>query len=97
MNRFIIVSLMLLILGATLCEGGEAMCHQRTGAHTCASMDCEPYMYVRPDHYYPCDCFEIERLPHKTKKWYHIETSKGVYGYVQDVHCWASVPHCDDL
>ncbi|CAF0928612.1 unnamed protein product [Adineta steineri] len=94
MDRFIIVSLMLLILGSTLCEGGEAMCGQMTAAHTCASMDCEPYMYVRADQYYPCDCFEIEKLPHKTKKWYHIETSKGKYGYVRDEHCWAEVPKC---
>ncbi|CAF4144744.1 unnamed protein product [Adineta steineri] len=94
MDRFIIVSLMLLILSATLCEGGEAMCIQRTGAHTCASLDCETYMYVRADHYYPCDCYKTERLPHKTKVWYHIETSKGKYGYVLADDCWAEVPEC---
>ncbi|CAF1451640.1 unnamed protein product [Adineta steineri] len=94
MDRFIIVSLMLLILGATLCEGGEAICRQVTAAFTCAAMDCEPYMYVRADHSYPCDCFEIERLPQKTKTWYRIETSNGKYGYVFGDHCWAEVPKC---
>ncbi|CAF3971087.1 unnamed protein product [Adineta steineri] len=94
MNRFIIVSLMLLILGAVLCEGGEAICMQVTAAHTCASMDCPPYMYIDADQYYPCDCFKMEILPHKTKIWYHIEMSKGEYGYVRDEHCWADVPEC---
>ncbi|CAF4224598.1 unnamed protein product [Adineta steineri] len=94
MDRFIIVSLMLLILGATLCEGGEAMCRQMTAAHTCASMDCEPYMYVEAYENYPCDCYEVEEFPHKTKIWYHIETSKREYGYVLGDHCWASVPKC---
>ncbi|CAF1371281.1 unnamed protein product [Adineta steineri] len=94
MDRFIIVPMIFLILCSALCEGGEAMCLQRAAAHTCASMDCEPYMYLRADQYYPCDCYTIEKLPHKTKKWYHIETSKGVYGYVLDDHCWAEVPKC---
>ncbi|CAF1197937.1 unnamed protein product [Adineta steineri] len=94
MNRFIIVPLVFLILGSTLCEGGEAMCRQRTAAHTCASMDCPPFMYVEAYQNYPCDCFKIEKLPHKTKTWYHIETSKGEYGYILDDHCWAEVPKC---
>ncbi|CAF1402835.1 unnamed protein product [Adineta steineri] len=96
MDRFIIVSLMFLILGSTLCKGGEAMCRQMTGAHTCASMDCPPFMYVRAYQNYPCHCYKTERLPHKTKEWYHIETSKGKYGYVVGDHCWAEVPHCED-
>ncbi|CAF0767251.1 unnamed protein product [Adineta steineri] len=94
MDRFIIVSLVVLILSVTLCEGGEAMCRQVTAAHTCASRDCPPYMYVEAYQNYPCNCFEVEILPHKKKIWYHIETSKGVYGYVIDDHCWASVPEC---
>ncbi|CAF0928734.1 unnamed protein product [Adineta steineri] len=94
MDRFIIVSLTLLILGSTLCEGGEAMCRQVTAAHTCASMNCPPYMYVEAYENYPCNCFEVEILPHKTKIWYHIEISKGEYGYVRDEHCWAEVPEC---
>ncbi|CAF1033444.1 unnamed protein product [Adineta steineri] len=94
MDRFIIMSLMLLIVGAVLCEGGEAMCRQVTAAHTCASMDCPPFMYVSIGKYYPCDCFKTEKLPHKTREWYHIETSKGKYGYVLGDHCWAEVPRC---
>ncbi|CAF1254719.1 unnamed protein product [Adineta steineri] len=94
MNRFIIVPLVFLILCSTLCESGEAMCRQRTAAHTCASMDCPPFMYVEAYQNYPCDCFKIEKLPHKTKTWYHIETSKGEYGYILDDHCWAEVPKC---
>ncbi|CAF1281631.1 unnamed protein product [Adineta steineri] len=87
---------LVIILGIALavCEAGHVLCLQRQPILTCESMSCPVISDAITSKHYPCDCFEIEIVSGKKRKWYKIELPNGNHGYVTDTNCSGNVPQC---
>ncbi|CAF0775219.1 unnamed protein product [Adineta steineri] len=87
-----------IILGIALavCEAGHVLCLRRQPIHSCESMSCPVISDAVTLKHYPCECFEVEIVLGKKKKWYQIELPDGQQGYVTDDHCSSNgnVPQC---
>ncbi len=75
-------------------QAGEVLCSRKVAAHTCAKMSCEAIGYIKYQHYYPCNCYKLEKTLSKKIKWYQIIAPNGQYAYVTDTFCSADVSIC---
>ncbi|CAF4210326.1 unnamed protein product [Adineta steineri] len=92
---FLAIIRLSIILGIALavCEAGEVICLQRVPIFTCAKMSCPDVGWAVTHKRYSCDCFKIEKVLGKNRKWYKIELPNG-HGYVTNDHCSGNVPAC---
>ncbi|CAF0845281.1 unnamed protein product [Adineta steineri] len=93
---FLAIIRLSIILGIALavCEASYVLCLQRVPIHSCASMRCAVIGDAASSEHHPCDCFKIENVSGKKKKWYKIELPHGNHGFVTNDHCSGNVPQC---